>query len=1830
MADESKYQKSILDAIDYLVNNRVQNLDRDKTIVAGIVACSNALKQEYKVSYNGGTIVAYAQDGANYERNQSVYVLVPQGDFSARKTIIGKATNVTDDKNITFVSSLLSDYNMIGRNSVDNHDKDPVCGLHSYLKTEYQMLYQRDEDPDNPNLINVNQEELKSYLSDAEAVLLEGSFKTRLPKSHRNSKGGKYGLQMVLAFRNKDYADSDYLPEQAIRHVSYSIDSDLMTGNPTLYENWTDQYNIYSFDKNAFLYVESIMAYCQDYVDADNISQANLWGPDIFFKDIEFYGLRKIEAKNGEYVLRVSTPQGAIFKTTTADEKLTVLCSIKKSETTDLSDSTTYYWFAKDDRVSSTSKDYHMYGGAGWKYLKDLNNNKQITLSAYNNRAYENKYLVVAVYKSEIILKQKFSIYNEACSRSIEIKSNLGTKFAFDRGIPILTCLVNGKDKDFEVDLGKDDSLFDFSWSMTDTSGFVTNFTTSKSELEKQYKELMRQFNDPKVEKKPTYSDLAAIKSQITAMDGVEFNRNVLTYPVSKITDSAIFSCSVFMKENSTAESFFVGSASITLRNETEAEVAAYSIIIENGNQVFQYSESGVSPTNERYTDPIEIKPLACHFYDPAGLEVSNETYTVSWRFPLENTLIVTPKNLTMNQANSKIELLPQQTCLFSIQDSYDYFALNNQLTCIVNYQGVEYTKDTDFFFAKIGDNGTNGTDVVAKISPKTAPKDTLFSIRTMTQLNADGSYKTEEVDGRQVDVSYWEFNNGNAKNVAPLKFELFNRNNLLDVDESSVSWKMSGNANKTNYMSIAANGVINYDFTKSGEVGKGWNTNQIVRASATVAANEGADKQTYYAFYPVPVIDYHRSVVTEVGNDRFGLPVYDVKFDKTKTLKNILYNADGRLPLYNENQGAFFSLGDIGNRHIILRAEGGANDDTTTAAFTLYTEEDGIKKSSTIIAQDLNYSIKEEYEEDGETKTRDIQKVFDHVYVKPNDNYDGAYVNNRIHGLIFAENVEESARVDGNAEVEFYLPIHISLNTYGLSSLNAWDGNKIEINEDSNYILAPQVGAGEKDSENKFTGIVMGKAETYPDAQNKKSTAIGLLGYSHGKQSIWLDSETGNATFGLPEDEASAQNRYTEGRIKLVPGGTSSIGAWNIGSRVLYNMSTAPVMRSVEQKDDQGKGTGIYDAQVYDKATKTWSESVGDTRNASAVRKEYYAPEKLVGNNNPEQNYKSYTGESKYRVDNATLNFDPYSQGAILGANPAYLSIKSIPLTRFSSDIDFDSANAALKDGDSLEIEIDPMKTSIFSIYRHTPYLDAKGNQELTDEGLPKFTRYPLVGINSAGQFYTNAIQDQESSMGIGKVGAFGKTASDNKYIGAQFAYGTKNILKFYVKNQDNVNKDDENKDTLFLSTGSQISDEYDRPFKIYGKNVELYASPQSTREEQTKEFSNHALKISSSEISLGHSDVYLKMPAAANAEFKTRNGLDVGVSKATSMSFGTTTGHPLSVTASGLVTGIYKNGRTITTSGQDSLAATNKVVAIGGTGDNKSSLEMSTLALKLDRGGKQSITFGSADDVVIKSPNSITIKNGGGGDTEGGHVYITNTGAEGIVLTSNYNKYSNKASSGLSLMPPNGETNGTASSFSLSSGQGSVWTTTESIGSVSDRAVVRIDDGFHTRWGYFTGNGFSDGQYNFSLKADKIIYSDDWIWSNNNIYGADICFNDSRTYRSGSWASGTSTSINAFLDNIYWYLNLLKNSVTAVENRCSSLESWRNSKTFASESWVNRNYTSKDTFNNHGHWDARNNSHRVLNQWDTYQIDGQDVSHIRVVTDLGTIRTSAPVQLP
>lgn len=90
--------------------------------------------------------------------------------------------------------------------------------------------------------------------------------------------------------------------------------------------------------------------------------------------------------------------------------------------------------------------------------------------------------------------------------------------------------------------------------------------------------------------------------------------------------------------------------------------------------------------------------------------------------------------------------------------------------------------------------------------------------------------------------------------------------------------------------------------------------------------------------------------------------------------------------------------------------------------------------------------------------------------------------------------------------------PVIMIFNRYELSNLNGWDGNKMDMGD--GYLIAPQVGAGKKESDNSFTGVAIGVKQVA-----EKSTSgqqIGLFGYSSGKQSIFLNAQNGSATFGV------------------------------------------------------------------------------------------------------------------------------------------------------------------------------------------------------------------------------------------------------------------------------------------------------------------------------------------------------------------------------------------------------------------------------------------------------------------------------------------------------------------------------------------------------------------------------------------------------------------------------------------------------------------------------------------------------------------------------------------
>ena len=1555
MADN--YQEALIKAIETISKSQVDSLATDKTVTATIASCSDLLTNEYKVSYNGGIMTVYGASGKTYSKGSSVYVLVPEGDFTKKKIIIDSASYKEDDQNISFISSIMNDYNLIGSNTLyegkDNENKVkkvyPV-GLNSYFRQDAKLIYQKgltfDETGKN-NLLNLNAEELEIYMSQADALMIEAKFKTNLPKEHRMR--GKYWLDIVIAVKDGDKTVNEfeeYLPdiklseedktassykevveklkqywliekasEEALKkakeatdeinslyqenidnngnssaeikaiediaaslnklsalqadnmkekskeyiekleskeyvvpkpkYQTFTISSEKMTGDPHRFYDWSNQYIFCPINTNNFLHLESIVFQSEDFVDETDIPLATVKGNNIFVQNIEIYGVRKIESANGDFKLQVGTPQGAIFYSTDESKTLEILGKTTKSDV-DISINTNYYWFVEDVSITTSSSNFNYYAGAGWRWLESTKgNDKSIIINDSENLSYENHYKCVAVYKQSVILKADITIYNYAVKRKLEIKSNIGTSFSFDRGTPILTCYVNDRSENFEEEHSDED--FKFVWSVTEDAKSTITYDKTLDELQKELEKVKNSTidtdklndNEKKIAEKEKNSKITSLRQQISALkvDGLEFDKNVMHYPVSTVNLIAHIKCGVFLNSKTDGKYQSIGTASIDLQNNSEATPTEYYILITNGDQVFQYSESGVAPNNERYTDPLEVKPLECHFYDPAGFEVNEDTYELKWKVPLSDSMIITPtQNMIKNPVTEKAEWYQGRVFPLEIQQSYNYFALNNQVTAIVTYDGKEYTQDSKLYFTKIGDNGTNGTDIVCKIEPKESP--------------ADGALALESRPGKD---KMW--NTDKKIDTEVFSAKIYNRGSLLTDKTITRKWSMvGGNKSICKNLIVESNGIVN---TQKPEI-TGKLSNQIIKAEVIYNNN------SYYSYYPIYTIDYKES-------ESESKLIENIYIDKTKTLKYIMYNSDGRNPLFNKNQGICIRInGDANTNYYIEWTVHGGIDDipaddldsgkgrpSATSNLKLYQYKEGIyyNENGEKQQESPHSEILQETPED--QKNKQIKEY--EIYVSPVDIYSGEYCNNLVRARIYSSKDEYDLH-NPSMLAEVYIPICLTLNTYGLSSLNAWDGTHIEINEDENYILAPQIGAGEKNEQNQFTGIVMGKATTYDKVKNENGelvggTSIGLLGYADGKQSIWLDAKSGKAVFGLPENQAAQDNKYNEGRIILKPGGTSSIANWRIGSRLLYN---------IVNNDNE------------------------DSEIASEKYKGDYAP--IFGE------------EEGYSIS-------PKDSGIILSAKPSYMSIKgqqflaeydpkegivktnkmgkgiyfayNDPVITMEENTNKTSGKSEIYNGDSLELQLDPNQSALFGIFLHhrkrnlDGFLVNKDNIKIAgenDEFLrinPEgesqekygdddvvWERTPKVYIDSYGRFVTNALK--ESSIGIapGYVDAFGEPITSQVYSGLIIEKGAKNgrtICKIFTE----TNGSDDN--PLYISGAAEGStDEYSRPLNLYGDKITLYSNPSKANEspeekEKNKQTeSNNSLSLSKNECKI------------------------------------------------------------------------------------------------------------------------------------------------------------------------------------------------------------------------------------------------------------------------------------------------------------------------------------------------------------------------------------------
>jgi hypothetical protein len=76
---------------------------------------------------------------------------------------------------------------------------------------------------------------------------------------------------------------------------------------------------------------------------------------------------------------------------------------------------------------------------------------------------------------------------------------------------------------------------------------------------------------------------------------------------------------------------------------------------------------------------------------------------------------------------------------------------------------------------------------------------------------------------------------------------------------------------------------------------------------------------------------------------------------------------------------------------------------------------------------------------------------------------------------------------------------------------MNNWDGS-LQIDNANNVILSAMMGAGTKDDQNRFSGVVMGQTQKVQDEATEE--AMGLFGYHQGTQSFGFKTD-GTAFIG-------------------------------------------------------------------------------------------------------------------------------------------------------------------------------------------------------------------------------------------------------------------------------------------------------------------------------------------------------------------------------------------------------------------------------------------------------------------------------------------------------------------------------------------------------------------------------------------------------------------------------------------------------------------------------------------------------------------------------------------
>lgn len=517
----------------------------------------------------------------------------------------------------------------------------------------------------------------------------------------------------------------------------------------------------------------------------------------------------------------------------------------------------------------------------------------------------------------------------------------------------------------------------------------------------------------------------------------------------------------------------------------------SYHIEIENGTQVFKYNEDGVSPASSSLAQPQKLKDLKIILYDNLGNQIGDSIVS---QCPIEWKVPTTNSMLNVANINSDI----------TIEKNENYDLYKNNVSLKIGIASIyNYNNTNNNIEARLVYNGirlTASTNFIFIKEGEIGSNGTNIVCRIIPDT-VDNNYSFPVCIYFKDQHIYPNFNSisGDIPKFKALLFE-----NGEEITYDKVEWSfLTNNYGRTpagvkiedpTFYSVDSTGRVSCRLTSDEEPAN------ILQAKVTYKDN------IYYATLPLITIELKSNYDAVLSNGFYYAE----------------YNNSGNNAKYDSSTPFKFTILD-NNKDISLV------DDMT---YTYGVVGSYYNNGNWITQRHLTLSA---------AKLDKNKKL-----VKPSLTYQDETLNNAIWCIVKKNNVDI---------IHFHIPVHFYLNRHGFANLNDWNGNGIELNSDGGYILTPQVGAGKKDANNRFTGLLMGEVKE----SGATKSEVGLFGFINGLRSIFLDAETGTAEFGIT---GGGQIRIdpSTGEAVIESGDFQEKDATHVGSGMQINLSTPEI----------------------------------------------------------------------------------------------------------------------------------------------------------------------------------------------------------------------------------------------------------------------------------------------------------------------------------------------------------------------------------------------------------------------------------------------------------------------------------------------------------------------------------------------------------------------------------------------------------------------------------------------------------------------------------------------